>query len=370
MLKKKLIILIFIALSCMSAKAQQLEMVSFEETMETSALQYPVMDNNNVKCALVKVGIIAQNPRFEGVVKYENKDGEYWVYVPNEFEQFMVKSDNFLPLICKFDPVKSGFTYRAILQPKDANGGSANMNQQTAQSQQGEKISVQIPGTSQSITLVLVKPGSFEMGATKEQNSKEKDERPAHWVRITKPFYMGETPVTQAVWEAVMGYNPSLFTDPEKPVENITWRDAQVFINRLNSLTGKNFSLPTEAQWEYAARGGQITNRFRYSGSNFPSDIAWYESNSNGTSHKVKSLRPNELGLYDMSGNVWEMCQDYKQNYSKEDVTDPVVNGGGENRVRRGGAWSSSEDQLRNAYRRRLVVDDPTPDTGLRLVME
>lgn len=333
---------------------------SFDETTETSALEKPIKDENGVLCAIVKVGIIAENPRFEGVKQFEKKDGEYWVYVADSFEQFMVKTDNFVPFICKFSPVKSGFTYRAIIVP--TSGGDAPASS-------GGDVVVSIPGTSHKITLVEVKPGMFDMGATEEQKSKEGDEKPVHNVRITKPYYMATTEVTQAVWEAVMGNNPSVFVDPSKPVENVSWVDAQEFIAKLSESTGKNFKLPTEAQWEYAARGGHKSALNRYSGSSNSAEVGWGKGNSMNRTHEVGKLQPNELGIYDMSGNVWELCRDTKKEYPKGAVTDPEIVSGGD-KVKRGGAWNCEEEQLRNAYRRRSPENAASPDTGLRLVIE
>lgn len=345
---------LMLALTSLSVKAQKLKLDSFEETTEISALQHPVEDNNGVKCALIKVGLVAENPRFEGVTKFEKKDGEYWVYIPDNFEQFMLKTDNYVPLNCQFEPVKSGYTYRAIILPDGSDGGDKTID---------------VPGTGQSICLVKVNPGMFEMGATQEQGSKEDDEKPVHWVRISKPFYIATTEVTQALWEAVMGSNPSVFVDPTKPVDNISWADAQRFINKLNQMTGETFAMPTEAQWEYAARGGHNSSLYRYSGSNNSQEVGWSSKNSMNRSHDVGKLKPNEIGIYDMAGNVWELCRDYKGDYPKDNVTDPEATSG-KDRVRRGGAWNSDDNQLRNAYRRRAPEKTALPDTGLRLIME
>ncbi len=232
-----------------------------------------------------------------------------------------------------------------------------------------DAITISVPGTSESFTMILVKPGMFEMGASPEQQSKEGDEKPVHWVKITKPYYIGETEVTQSLWEAVMGENPSSFVEEDKPVEGISWADAQRFINRLNALTDLEFTMPTEAQWEYAARGGHKGTLARYSGSNNASEVGWFKGNSSNRLHSVKELAPNELGIYDMSGNVWEFCLDYKQNYPKDTQIDPLQTKISENRVRRGGSWNSQEGELRNAYRRRTLENVPQPDTGLRLVL-
>lgn len=364
-MKARLLSVVAVLTTFLCGFSQQLSLTDFKETMEPDAVRYRVDDNNGVACALIKIGMIAKDPVFDGAVKSEYKDGEYWVYVPGGIDNILIKTSNFVPFVCKFNnPLQSLFTYRAIIEP--ASGGNGGVKSQAARP---DGITIDVPGTSQSFFMVLVKPGMFEMGATEEQNSKEADEKPVHWVKISRPFYMGETEVTQALYEAVMGNNPSAFNDPEKPVDNVSWADAQRFINRLNSLTGRNFSLPTEAQWEYAARGGDKGRLMRYSGSNEPLDIAWFDGNAMNRPHAVKQLAPNELGIYDMSGNVWEMCQDYKQNYSKDEQTDPLQNKVSDNRVRRGGAWGSDSEQLRNAYRRRIPENERSKDTGFRLVL-
>jgi formylglycine-generating enzyme required for sulfatase activity len=152
--------------------------------------------------------------------------------------------------------------------------------------------------------MVYVSGGTFTMGATSEQGSDAyDDENPTHSVTLSS-YYIGKYEVTQAEWKAVMGSNPSYFKGDDRPVEQVSWDDCQTFISRLNSITGRSFSLPTEAQWEFAARGGNSTLGYKYSGSNNVYDIAWYDDNSGGTTHDVGTKSPNELGLYDMSGNV------------------------------------------------------------------
>ena len=140
------------------------------------------------------------------------------------------------------------------------------------------------------------------------------DESPVHSVTLSS-YYMGETEVTQALWKAVMGNNPSRFKGDNLPVENVSWNDCQEFIRKLKQKTGKNFRLPTEAEWEYAARGGKKSNGYKYSGSNNIGSVAWYDDNSSNQIHAVKGKRLNELGLYDMSGNVWEWCSDWYGQY-------------------------------------------------------
>ena len=196
-----------------------------------------------------------------------------------------------------------------------------------------------------SFTMIAVEGGTFSMGATSEQGSDaDDDEKPAHKVTLSD-YYIGETEVTQELWEAVMGRNPSYFSGyPQRPVEYVSWNNCQEFIKKLNQLTGKNFRLPTEAEWEYAARGGNKSQGYKYSGSNTIDNVAWYYSNISSQTHDVKTKQANELGIYDMSGNVLEWCQDwYDSNYySSSPVNNPTGPTSGSTRVRRGGSWYNS----------------------------
>lgn len=190
-----------------------------------------------------------------------------------------------------------------------------------------------------SFKMIRVDGGSFTMGATSEQgNDAEDDERPTHMVNLST-FYIGETEVTQELWEAVMGSNPSYFKGGNRPVEQVSWEDCQTFISELNSLTGKNFRLPTEAEWEFAARGGNKSQGYKYSGSNIHSRVAWYNDNSASETRPVMTKSPNELGLYDMSGNVWEWCEDCYGGYTSSAQTNPTGPSTGSYRVHRGGSW-------------------------------
>ena len=203
-----------------------------------------------------------------------------------------------------------------------------------------------------SFTMIAVEGGTFQMGATSEQGGDaDDDEYPVHSVTLSD-YYIGETEVTQELWEAVMVSNPSYFSGSQRPVERVSWNDCQEFITQLNQLTGKNFRLPTEAEWEYAARGGNKSQGYKYSGSNTIGNVAWYGDNSNST-HNVKIKSPNELGIYDMSGNVYEWCQDWYGygSYSSNAQTNPTGPSSGSNRVYRGGSWYNSASGCRVASR-------------------
>jgi formylglycine-generating enzyme required for sulfatase activity len=197
------------------------------------------------------------------------------------------------------------------------------------------------------IEMVFVRGGAFTMGATSEQGGDcDGDEKPAHQVTLSD-FHIGKYEVTQAQWNVIMDSNPSHFKGDDLPVENVSWDEVQEFIRRLNTKTGKNYRLPTEAEWEYAARGGANSNNYKYSGSNNIGDVAWYKDNSESMTHPVGTKQANELGLYDMSGNVREWCQDWWENYSSDSQTNPSSPASGSFRVNRGGSWISDAGDTR-----------------------
>ena len=220
-----------------------------------------------------------------------------------------------------------------------------------------------------SFTMIAVEGGTFKMGATSEQGSDaDNDEKPVHNVTLSD-YYIGETEVTQELWQAVMGTNPSNSKGNKKPVEQVSWNDCQEFITKLNNLTGKNFRLPTEAEWEYAARGGNKSKGYKYSGSNTIDNVAWYTSNSGSQTHDVKTKQANELGIYDMSGNVYEWCQDWYGSYSRGSQTNPTGPASGSSRVLRGGSWNSGAGNCRVSNRSGDDPDCGGSGIGLRLAL-
>ncbi len=216
-----------------------------------------------------------------------------------------------------------------------------------------------------------VKHGDFVMGAADNQLVDAwPNERPRHKVTITRDYYIGETEVTQELWQAVMGNNPSNFTgDLQRPVERVSWDNCQEFIEKLNQLTGKQFALPTEAQWEFAARGGNKNLGYKYAGSDSLDEVAWYESNSGNEVHTVKAKKPNELGLYDMSGNVLEWCVDWCEIYDSDSQTDPIGPATGTGRVSRGGGWNYNAKQCRSSRRILASPGFHSDYLGFRLVL-
>lgn len=230
-----------------------------------------------------------------------------------------------------------------------------------------------------SFTMVPVKAGTFTMGATAEQQDPGNDEKPTHQVTLTNDYYMGETEVTQALWEAVTGYSPTVSGSSwssakgignNYPAYYVSYEDVLSFLSKLNSLTGETFRMPTEAEWEYAARGGNKSKGYQYSGSNTLGDVAWYRDNSNSMTHVVKAKLPNEFGLYDMSGNVWEWCSDwYSDTYSSSSQIDPVGASSGSYRVIRGGGWYNSAGGCRVANRDGDAPSRHNDGIGFRLAL-
>ncbi|MBQ2703065.1 MAG: formylglycine-generating enzyme family protein [Alistipes sp.] len=228
------------------------------------------------------------------------------------------------------------------------------------------------PDALPQIEMVFVKGGTFMMGATPEQGRDAAyDEKPAHSVTVSD-FYIGKYEVTQAQWEAVMGENPSHYKGENRPVESVNWNDIQEFIEKLNAKTGKKYRLPTEAEWEYAARGGDQSKGYKYSGSNNIDEVAWYDTNSASRTHIVGQKQPNELGLYDMSGNVWESCSDwYWSKYYKNALSDnPTGPATGSGRVLRGGGYSNYASSCRVSTRFFSGPSDRFLSCGFRLVCQ
>ncbi len=220
-----------------------------------------------------------------------------------------------------------------------------------------------------TFTMVAVEGGTFTMGATPEQGDDALDgEKPAHQVTLSD-YAIGQTEVTQALWVAVMGTNPSRFKDrPENPVELVDWNDCQAFITQLNQLTGRQFRLPTEAEWEYAARGGNKSQGYKYAGSNNVDEVAWYSDNCSST-QPVGTKKANELGIYDMSGNVWEWCQDYYGSYTSAAQTNPTGPATGTDRIRRGVGWNGSSSSGRVSHRSSREQTYKYNSQGLRLAL-
>ena len=285
--------------------------------------------------------------------------------------------------------LKAGTTYYYRMRLNTENGKVESDTRTFVTNNPNNPNTLTVNGVS--FVMVYVEGGTFDMGATSEQWSDAWDnEYPVHRVTLSD-YYIGKYEVTQELWEAVMGSNPSHFKGAQNPVEYVSWNDCQEFVSRLNSLTGRTFRLPTEAEWEYAARGGNKSRHYKYSGSDNIDDVAWYWKNSgdsylqgtdsdwdlyiieinnnNCRTHAVGTKTANELGIYDMSGNVLEHCSDWYGDYSAGAQTNPQGPSSGSARVLRGGSWFYYGRNCRVSNRHGNDPNFSSYISGLRLVL-
>ena len=380
-MKRRILFLLLSLLLSFGASAQKLAIESFSlAATDISAQTQQRRDLNDEPCALVKVQFVGDILDVEGnVIKPLAKKGnETWVYLTHGSRQMQVTAKNYLPLMIKFADygvasVEKNRTYVLVLSQVGTSSNQADVSSTNSTSPTPRPTSPSTPASNDVITIpvkdgisiemIKVEAGSFMMGATSEMKDPYDNERPVHQVTLTNDYYIGKYEVTQALWQAVMGNNPSHFqrnslsakTDSlwqalmgckfyvkNYPVETVSWNDCQEFISKLNSLTGRKFRLPTEAEWEYAARGGKKSKGYQYSGSSKVYDVAWYNTYE---IHPVGLKQANELGIYDMTGNVSEWCQDWYGPYSSSSQTNPTGASSGSQRVYRGG---SRYDKARN----------------------
>ncbi|MCB0598210.1 MAG: formylglycine-generating enzyme family protein [Lewinellaceae bacterium] len=226
-----------------------------------------------------------------------------------------------------------------------------------------------------SFDMIQVEGGSFWMGNDKSEEALDR-EQPAHEVKL-ESFYIAKYPVTQSLWKTIMGAenNPSAFKGDERPVENISREDALAFISQLNQLANQTYRLPSEAEWEYAARGGQQSRGYKYAGSDNIEEVGWYSKNSDGESKPVGLKKSNELGLFDMSGNVYEWCLDwfgdsyYQECLERGTANNPIGPATGTYRIFRGGCWNYGAERCRVAYRHHDRPWRGYPYLGFRLAL-
>ena len=421
---KKASFFLFLSFGWLSTYGQELTVKSFvEKTNDLAASTYERKDDNGDPCALVKIQLATAGAQFSPnlVGNVEYKVDEYWVYLPTINKHLEVKHPNYLP----FDVVFADYgiklepkrTYSLVLSLPETGYGSVsvavlpdesdvyiddkkvgttplflqnvpvgkhklevkNIGLETLSEnitveevqiysiENKELIPFSFTVNGVSFDMIKVEAGTFMMGATPEMGVHNDDERPVHQVTLTNNYYLGKYEVTQALWKAVMGSNPSYYKGDNLPVEMVSWNMCQEFLDKLNRITGKNFRLPTEAEWEYAARGGKKSRGYRYSGSNSLPDVAWYAENSKGKTHHVGIKQPNELGFYDMSGNVSEWCQDRYGDYSSSAQTNPNGPENGVSRVYRGVGKLHSEGSTSERYHNSQTLDDNF--LGLRLCL-
>jgi formylglycine-generating enzyme required for sulfatase activity len=215
--------------------------------------------------------------------------------------------------------------------------------------------------------MATVKSGTFTMGCT--DNACYDWELPQHQVTLNS-YKIAMYPITQKQWVAIMGTNPSHFIGDDLPVETVNWLEVQEFIAKLNEATGLHYRLPTEAEWEFAARGGNKTNNYSYSGSNAIEEVAWYQDNSENKTHPVGTKAANELGIYDMSGNVWEWCSDWYEVYTDAASTNPTGPQSGILHVIRGGSWGNESQRCRVSNRSTAAPDVCHGALGFRVVLQ
>ena len=295
-------------------------------------------------------------------------DGKQLGATPNVFRGVLVGNHSVEVRKAGYETLKQSVTIAEGQTAQLSGTLTASASSQSASSSSSSSVSGAAVETftikGVSFNMVRVDGGTFMMGATEEQGSDaEKAEKPAHQVTLST-YSIGETEVTQALWQAVMGSNPSRNKSENLPVEEVSWKDCQKFIYNLRKMTGKRFRLPTEAEWEYAARGGNKSRGYKYSGSNDLDSVAWYTGSK---THDVKTKQANELGLYDMSGNVWEWCQDKWGDYKSGSQTNPNGPSSGSPRVVRGGCWGVGPQFCRSSYRASYNPSHGFDTLGLRL---
>lgn len=419
--------------------AQQLSVQRFnwdEMDLTASSEETKLIDQNGKVCALIKVRSPLKGLSFDvgalGITKTEQRKDEIWIFVPEGVKRITISHQQY-GVLRDYDlglTLKQGRTYQMLLKNKSAStnsfgsvdissnppvadiyiddikiGKTPNLISELETGLHQYRITIsdymEVAGQLEiqkgktlqlfadlnkaktpvvsvdkvKFKMVFVEGGTFMMGATKEQSTPDDVEKPVHQVTLSS-YYIGETEVTQQLWEAVMGSNPSYAIGQDRPVNEISWNDCQLFIEKLNQKTGLTFRLPTEAEWEFAARGGNKSLGYQYSGGNDLSSVGWYRDNSDangspsGHYNNVRNLTPNELSLFDMSGGVWEWCQDMMGNYSASNQNNPTGMTTGNERVIRGGSWKSSMWSCRVAARNSELPDSHNNCLGVRLALQ
>ena len=404
------------------AGAQELKVIDFHADMTmTDAVKFPKKDANGVNCGLIRMGLVIPDAQFEGdIIESEYKDGEWWIYMMKGANWITVKTKRYLPLRYEFESIQSNVTYvMNVERPQMAYDGPTgtvkiscnikdadvyidgekmssvtpyeykgpegqheveirangyNNERATITIQLNKKLNHQVTlrpaGSFQwegvSYEMVKVAGGSFVMGSGAKPEDKTyplNTAQPQHEV-VLRPYSIGKTEVTQALWEKVMGSNPSLVVGANLPVNNVTYEDCLEFIARLNKLSGQHFRLPTEAEWEYAAREGGKVKPDECSGG-AASKVA-----QTGAIAPVGEKKANALGIFDMSGNVAEWCSDWWGGYPAGKVVSPQGPDNGVQRVVRGGGAATNEWYLLATSRAHAAPGESSASIGLRLAMD
>lgn len=324
-----------------------------------------------------------------GIVERSNYYDDYTVMITSEFFSTLTKMServyevkmksnvDAIPAACK--ELIEGLLRESLTAEPTGNPQASQSPQPSVQSQT-QQYYVEDAGCGLNMRMIYVEGGTFQMGATPEQGSDAaSDEKPVHSVTL-EGYYIAECEVTQEQWQKIMGTTIYQQRDkantewsiegngPNYPMYYVSWHEAQKFCGILSEITGKTYMLPTEAQWEYAARGGNKSKGYKYSGSNYVETVAWYSSNGGSTNHPVKGKKANELGLYDMSGNVYEWCYDWYDSYSASSQSNPTGASSGQYRVLRGGSWGGSASYCRISNRHYSTPTFRFNDNGFRVV--
>lgn len=359
---KKLNLVILLSLSLHFAFAQELKVKSFVVAeKDLSARTNVRKDLNGNVCALVKVGLTVKDAKFEGYVvgdvKYES--GEYWVYMAEGAKRLKILNDEYTPLEVDFsnyeiDKLKGNTTYSLTL-----------IKPEVAIVPAYEKFKGKAVIKELIKNMVFIKGGIFKMGSNGIKGVKLSPmEMPAREVEVAD-FYIGRYEVSQKEWKEVMGYNNSYFSGSERPVEKVSWDECQLFVKKLSDMTGIKFRLPTDAEWEYAAKGAKENDTHLYSGSDRLNDVAWTISNANKKTHTRGEKIPNMLDLYDLTGNVAEWVQN---TYNLRKFGNYISNvEDNEFYITRGGDWYNNEESCRNTYKSLVPKGSKGNNIGLRL---
>ncbi len=363
-------IMLFITMSLSAQKLTVKSMQLAPNDATAMTFENQRQDSNGDYAGIVKVMLAVDGAKFEGVGVIEQQQheaGEYWVWMTKGSKRIKVLLPSHLPLDVNFFDeygikVEAKRTYKLVISIPNQNPTDQD---KTVTNQPSKDAVLNYSANGVPFKMIRIEGGTFQMGATPELGSDtDDDEKPVHSVTLDT-YLIGETEVTQELWKSVMGDNPSYFKGAKNPVEMVSWDDCKIFIKKLNALTGQQFRLPTEAEWEFAARGGNKSQHFKYAGSNTLDDVAWYLGCDK--TYPVGIKQRNELGLWDMTGNVWEWCEDWYGDFSSSAQSNPKGPAQGTYRVNRGGGWGSSPESCHVSNRDYTDPKTPWNIIGLRL---
>ena len=371
-------LLLFLTMCAICALGQDIKVKSIISAPDDlSASVYSRIDNNNEYCALVKIRSKCSDIEVSGNVVGEiiHKSLEHWAYISPGTKKIELKSSNFYPILISFadyldvKQLNSKSTYIIIIDDFPAENPNLKDDNQLnikvdAVKERPHHLPIWINGVV--VNMIKLDGGTFQMGNNNETN----DESPVHDVTLNS-FMLSETEVTQELWEAVMGNNPSHYKGRNLPVENVSYDDCLGFIKKINKITHQKFRFPTEAEWEFAAKNSE--SHFLFAGSNDVRECGWCAEesaeNKNVGTHEVKTKKCNKYGLYDMNGNVEEWCEDWYSSYTHSSTFNPHGPSKGKFRVTRGGSWFESSHECRNTSRRAKLENRKDSMTGLRLAL-